>query len=180
MRGFPEKQFRKIPFKVLVGGGAVAAYRANAGKAFQQRGDVIGPFPGDVLVQASGPDAGGHHVPQPHAPAVEQAQAFLIRQGEVEPQQFAHDFPERIARMGVILHLPQGLVPRQGAKHQHGTFRRHGRRKGTFLPRLLNFLHRAGMFRVPSCRSACGPPSCSRPASAGKPATHDGRWKGPG
>ena len=70
-----------------MGGGAVAADGADAGETFQQGGNVIGLFLGDVLVQAAGPDAGGHHVPQPHPAPVEQGQAFPIRQGGIKIQQ---------------------------------------------------------------------------------------------
>ena len=53
---FPKEQFGKIPFKVFMGSGAVAADHADAREAIQQGRNIIGPFLGDVLVQAAGPD----------------------------------------------------------------------------------------------------------------------------
>ena len=116
-----------------MGSGAVAADHADAREAIQQGRNVIGLFLGDVLVQAARPDARGHHIPQPHPAPVEQRQAFPIWQGGIEPQKGPHDFPERVAGMGVILGLTQGFVPRQGTEHQHGTIRGDGRREGAFF-----------------------------------------------
>ena len=69
-----------------MGSGAVAADHADAREAIQQGRNVIGLFLGDVLVQAAGPDAGGHHIPQPHPAPVEQRQAFPIWQGGSNPR----------------------------------------------------------------------------------------------
>lgn len=74
----------------------------------EKGGKIVRRFFGDAGIKASRPHASLQHVPERDTAPLQHFQPFGIGQGGVSVRQRAHDRPEMIAGMGVILLRFQG------------------------------------------------------------------------
>ena len=103
------------------GRAAVEEHMPDLRAGAEQAGEIIGldAVAIDRAIQAARAAAARDHVPQRHSGIVEPRQAFLVGQLESGAEQPAHDGPERVARMGVVLRRRQRSLARHAAEDQH-------------------------------------------------------------
>jgi len=87
------------------GSGAVERDEMHSMVTQQQGTDVMRPRRGGVdrRIRTAAARGLGQHVPHAHPGGFERARALRVRQGRWCAEQRAHDRPEQIARMGVVL-----------------------------------------------------------------------------
>lgn len=94
-------------FETLLGFRAVEVHARDVGMLREEGGEVVCFFVLNVAVQAAFAFAGVQHIPQRDAAVLQALQSFGIGQRGMRTDEVAHDLPEGIVRVGVILLLPQ-------------------------------------------------------------------------
>lgn len=97
----------------------------------------------DMDVETPLPPPGPDRVPERHPGGLQAFEPVVIGEGRIEIKQLPHDRPEGVVFVGVILLLPQRLLPRQRAEDQHPRFLADHRRERPFK---LFRIHRSSSF----------------------------------
>jgi len=114
------------------GGAAIERDGMHAGVAQQQAADVMRPRRGglDRRIGTARPRGFGEHIPDADPGGFERAHTLAVGQRGSGAEQRAHDRPEQVARMGVVLAGAQRGHPRQAAEHQDTRASADDRREG--------------------------------------------------
>ena len=98
---------------------AIECDGADSGMRVKQLGDRIRHFGTDRRVGARNALSAADDIPQRYAAVAQEPNPLVIARWHGSAKQRENDWPEQVARMGVVLLPAQRLLAGQGPQHEH-------------------------------------------------------------